>query len=112
MAATLRLKRKAGSARPFGSSTNKITSASRYTKGGPTSGIGPKRLKAMAAPMSAIEGSSGLVVLNLSFVDHDPMRPFVSGRHAWSARDRFFAARNPLHHVPVTAPNSEQSKLL
>jgi hypothetical protein len=26
----------------------------------------------MSAPMSAIEGLSGLVVLNLSFVGHDP----------------------------------------
>jgi hypothetical protein len=35
------------------------------------SGIGPKRRKTMSFRMSAIGGSSGLVVLNLSFVNHD-----------------------------------------
>jgi hypothetical protein len=46
--------------------------------------IGPKRRKTMSAPMSAIEVLSGLVVLTLSFVGHDPnrtsRRAFVSIR--------------------------------
>ena len=37
-----------------------------------TSAVGPKRRKKMSARMSAIEVLSGLVVLTMSFVVHDP----------------------------------------
>ena len=40
------------------------------------SGSGPKRRKTMSAPMSALGELSGLVVLTLSFVNHDPIRTF------------------------------------
>src|SRR6185295_16133869 len=37
------------------------------------SASGPKRRKTMSAPMSAMGVLSGLILLTMSFVDHDPM---------------------------------------
>ena len=36
--------------------------------------LGPKRRKTMSGPMSAMGVLSGLVLLTMSFVDHDPKR--------------------------------------
>src|SRR5215468_4917610 len=41
---------------------------------------GPQRRKSMSAPMSAIGVSSGLVLLTLSFVVHDPNLPLTVHR--------------------------------
>jgi hypothetical protein len=42
-----------------------------------TAAIGPKRRKTTSARMSAIGGTSGLLVLRMSFVARDPEQPFT-----------------------------------
>jgi hypothetical protein len=49
------------------------------------SGNGPDRLSAMSARMSAFGEQTGLVVLTLSFVDHDPQRTSMGLHSATSS---------------------------
>jgi len=49
---------------------------------GSTSEYGPKRRKTTSAPVSAIGGLSGLVMLVLSFVELDPQKKSLSRQNS------------------------------
>jgi hypothetical protein len=60
--------------------------------------FGPQRRKTMSVRMSAIGGTSGLFVLTLSFVGHDPQRKSLPVRANKGAAARPALARGVSNH--------------